>query len=166
MQGGSFFSHFLPFHQMLTGKQRIYNIDGKGDKGMKLKNLKLTLANVAPTTNTKYLSVNSTSVIYERDEENKLTQNICGFAVNCAARKGDELKVKLPVDVRQTIAEINNKLAETDATILVSFEGLDLKAYAMTPNGTLYSGVSAKAQSVKIEKIELEEPELDENIEL
>ena len=124
---------------------------------MKLKNLKLTSANVAPTTNAKAFSVNSTSVIFERDAENKLTQNVAGYAVHVGARHGDELKVKLPVTARQTIADINSKLAQSDCNILVSFEGLTLKAYAMMSNGALNSGVSATAQSVSIEKIEIEE---------
>lgn len=119
---------------------------------MQLKNLKLTLTNVTGTANAKTLPVNATSVIHTRDANGSWSEDISGYALECSAYRGDTLKVKLPLDVKEHIDELN-KLLENDMLVEVSFVGLKLIPYAMkSQNGNILSGVSAKATDFVIAK--------------
>ena len=62
---------------------------------MKLKNVRMTMANVARTTNAKSMEVISTSVIQKRNDSNTgFTDEIEGYAVDCSAYRGDTLKLE------------------------------------------------------------------------
>lgn len=130
---------------------------------MKLKNVRMTMANVARTTNAKSMEVISTSVIQKRNDSNTgFTNEIEGYAVDCSAYRGDTLKVKFPVTVEAKINKLK-KLLYDDVTVEISFTGLKLTPYAMLgKDGSLISGVSAKADDFEIVKeITNEFPELD-----
>lgn len=132
---------------------------------MKLKNIRITMANVARTTNAKSMEVIATSVIQKRNESNTgFTNEIEGYAVDCSAYRGDTLKVKFPVTVEAKINKLK-KLLYNDATVEISFTGLKLTPYAMLgKDGSLISGVSAKADDFEIIKATpIEYPELDWN---
>lgn len=120
---------------------------------MKLKNLRLTLSNVARTTSSKSMEVISTSPIQKRNDSNTgYVDEIIGYAVDCCAYRGDTLKVKFPVTVADKISELN-ALLEQDMTVEISFTGLKLTPYAMKVNGdSILSGVSAKADDFTITK--------------
>lgn len=130
---------------------------------MKLRNVRLTMANVARTTNAKSMEVIATSVIQKRNESNTgFTDEIEGYAVDCSAYRGDTLKVKFPVAVEAKINKLK-KLLYDDITVEISFTGLKLIPYAMlAKDGSLISGVSAKADDFEIVKeISNDFPELD-----
>lgn len=117
---------------------------------MKLRNVRLTLANVARTTNEKSLSVNSVSNIYKMDEHGKRTDIITGYKVTCSAYRGDELAVKFPAELKEKIDALKAEL-ENDVEIKISFSGLKLTPYALKANnGDVLSGVSAKADDFEI----------------
>lgn len=129
---------------------------------MKLKNLRLTLANVARTTNTKTLPVNETGTIREKNEDGSYSGTIKQYTVDCATRNGDNLKVKFGTDVAGKIAELD-RLLENDVEVEISFSGLKLTPYALKSNdGSILSGVSAKADDFEIHKAS----EYDELIDL
>lgn len=118
---------------------------------MKLKNVRLVLGNVARTTNAKTLPVNSVGTIYEMDENSKPTEKITGYTVTCSAYRGDELKIKFPLEVASKIDELKKQL-ENDVEIEISFSKLKLTPYALkTKSGDVISGVSAKADDFTIE---------------
>lgn len=118
---------------------------------MKLKNVRLVLGNVARTTNAKTLPVNSVGTIYEMDENSKSTEKITGYTVTCSAYRGDELKIKFPLEVASKIDELKKQL-ENDVEIEISFSKLKLTPYALkTKSGDVISGVSAKADDFTIE---------------
>ena len=130
---------------------------------MKLRNIRLTMGNIARTTNAKSMEVIATSVIQKRNDSNTgFTDEIEGYAVDCSAYRGDTLKVKFPVTVEAKINKLK-KLLYDDVTVEISFSGLKLTPYAMLgKDGTLISGVSAKADDFEIVKeISNELPELD-----
>lgn len=119
---------------------------------MKLKNVRLTLANVARTTNAKTMPVNGTGTVKERNEDGSLSDRIIQYTVDCSGYRGDTLKVKFDTNVADKIAELN-KLLENDMNVEISFTGLKLTPYALKANdGTILSGVSAKATDFTIEK--------------
>lgn len=121
------------------------------------------MGNVARTTNSKSMEVIATSVIQKRNDSNTgFTDEIEGYAVDCSAYRGDTLKVKFPVTVEAKINKLK-KLLYDDVTVEISFSGLKLTPYAMLgKDGTLISGVSAKADDFEIVKeISNELPELD-----
>ena len=82
--------------------------------------------------------------------------------MDCSAYRGDTLKVKFPVTVESKINKLK-KLLYDDVTVEISFSGLKLTPYAMiAKDGSLISGVSAKADDFEIVKeITNEFPELD-----
>ena len=103
---------------------------------MKLKNIRLTLANVNTTTNRKDMEAVETSINRVRLDDGTLGKDVESYSVHCLAYRGDILKVK----------QLNEALGD-DVTVNVTFTGLKLKAYAMKGNGdyAVNSGVSAKA---------------------
>lgn len=129
---------------------------------MRLKNLRLSLANVARTTNAKTMSVNEVGEIHATDKETgKPLDEITGYTITCSAYRGDELKVKFPPTVKQKWEQLKAEL-ENDVTIDISFDNLKLTAYAMkSDSGNILSGVSAKADDFTIESSTAEELEID-----
>lgn len=118
---------------------------------MKLKNVRLVLGNVARTTNAKTLPVNSVGTIYKMDDNGKPTEEIIGYTITCSAYRGDELKVKFPIEVADKFNELKKQL-ENDVEIEISFTKLKLIPYALkTQSGEVLSGVSAKAEDFTIE---------------
>ena len=130
---------------------------------MKLRNVRLTLANVARTTNSKAMEVTNVGTIKTRQEDGTYSNEISNYTVDCAAYRGDVLKVKFPLDVAEKIAKLKNHL-ENDELVEISFKGLKLTPYAMKANdGSVLSGVSAKADDFEIH---VKEWDIDEDIEL
>lgn len=119
---------------------------------MKLRNVRLTLANIAPTTNAKSLVVNEVAEIKERGEDGKpIPDKTIGYSCTCMARR-DSITVKLPLDVKEEWERLK-ELLENDALVEISFTDLKLTPFALvSSSGQLLSGVSAKAKSFQIVK--------------
>lgn len=113
---------------------------------MKLKNLRLTLANVNTTTNKRDMEVVETSVNRVRQEDGTLCRDVDSYSLHCIAYRGDILKVKVPKELAEKVTKLTDALSD-DVTVNVTFTGLKLKAYAMKGNGEsgVISGVSAHA---------------------
>lgn len=113
---------------------------------MKLKNLRLTLANVNTTTNKRDMEVVETSVNRVRQEDGTLGRDVDSYSLHCLAYRGDILKVKVPKELAEKVTRLTDALSD-DVTVNVTFTGLKLKAYAMKGNGEsgVISGVSAHA---------------------
>lgn len=113
---------------------------------MKLKNLRLTLANVNTTTNKRDMEVVETSVNRVRQEDGTLGRDVDSYSLHCIAYRGDILKVKVPKELAEKVTKLTDALSD-DVTVNVTFTGLKLKAYAMKGNGEsgVISGVSAHA---------------------
>ena len=119
---------------------------------MKLKNLKVTLANIARTTNTRTLDVISVGKIHKRDEDGKITKEIENLFIDCACRGGDSIKIKFPTSVEAKVTDLA-KMLEDDVTVSISFTGLKLTPYALKKaDGSIISGVSGKAEDFAIEQ--------------
>ena len=128
---------------------------------MKIRNIRLTLANVARTTNAKTMEAISVGTIRPRLENGTFSSEITNYTVDCAANRGDVLKVKFPVELADKIETLKNHL-ENDELVEISFKGLKLTPYAMKANdGSVLSGVSAKADDFEIHVKELD---IDEDI--
>lgn len=131
---------------------------------MKLRNVRLMLANVARTTNSKSMPVNSVGVIYSQDANGNRTDEVIGYTITCAAYRGDELKIKFPITVADKISDLRNQL-ENDVEIEIGFTNLKLTPYALKTNsGDVLSGVSAKADDFEIVSSKLDEFLLDDDI--
>lgn len=112
---------------------------------MKLKNIRLTLANVNTTTNRKDMEVVETSINRERLQDGTMGRDIESYSLHCTAYKGDILKVKVPKELADKVTKLSQALSD-DVTVLVTFTGLKLKAYAMkASDGSIISGVSGRA---------------------
>lgn len=130
---------------------------------MNLRNIRLTLANVARTTNSKTMDVINVGTTRVRLEDGSYSDEISNYTVTCAGYRGDSLKIKFPVTVAEKIETLKNHLYN-DELVEISFSGLKLTAYAMKANdGSILSGVSAKADDFEIHVKELD---IDEYIEL
>ncbi len=121
---------------------------------MKLRNLRLTLANIASNTSARSLPVNELGVIKERGEDGKpIPDRIIGYSVTCAARR-DTITIKFSSTVKEEWEKLK-ELIDNDIYTEISFEGLVLTAYSLkSASGDIVSGVSAKAQSFRIVKNE------------
>lgn len=118
---------------------------------MKLKSLSLTLANVARTSNARTLEAVNAGTQKKRDETKKLTEDIDFAYVECAARRGDILKIKFPAELAEKVLDLNRQL-DRDEIISISFQNLKLVPYALkAQDGSVLSGVSAKADDFTIE---------------
>ena len=131
---------------------------------MKLRNIRLTLANVAKTPNSKIMEVIGTGIIRERLVDGTYSDKVIGYTLECSANKGDTLKVKFPANTKEKIEKITT-LLQDDMLVEVSFVNLKLTPYAMlTKEGGVLSGVSAKADdfeyTVKEDEIFLDEIQL------
>lgn len=116
-----------------------------------LRNLRLNLSNVAPTTNAKGLAVNSVREVYETDADGNRTGIVKEYVLECAGYRGAVLPVKFPTSIKEKFQEIKKSLDTSDVMITVSFTNLKLTPYALlTKQGTVLSGVSAKADDFNI----------------
>ena len=119
---------------------------------MNLKNLKLSIVNIALTTNTRTLDVLRTGKIHKRDTNGSITEAVESLYVECACRGGDSIKIKFPTEIESKITDLA-KMLENDVTVSISFTGLKLTPYALKKaDGTILSGVSGKATDFTIEK--------------
>lgn len=128
---------------------------------MKLKNLRLTLANVNTTTNRKDMEVIDTSVNRERLSDRTMGKEIDSFSIHCTTYKGDVLKVKVGKELAGKVTKLSNALQD-DVTVLVTFTGLKLKAYALKGNdGAIISGVSGRADDFDFEVINFDDMDIE-----
>lgn len=119
---------------------------------MKLKNVRLTLANVARTTNSKTIPVNDAGYVNKFDELGKKTDVVDCYFIDCSANKGDVLKVKFPVtpEIAEKIEQLKADL-ENDIDIEISFTNLKLTPFALkADNGSVLSGVAGKADDFTV----------------
>ena len=129
-----------------------------------LRNLHLNLSNVARTTNAKSMPVNGTNEIYERDEDGQKTDKLKNLVIDCAGYRGATLSVKFPVEIKEKFDDLKKQL-ENDVTIEIAFVGLKLTAYSLKANdGTVVSGVSAKADDFTIVKNDADTIDYDDAI--
>lgn len=118
---------------------------------MKLRNVRLTLANIAPTTNAKSLVVNEVAEIKERGADGKATEKTIGYSATCMARR-DTITVKFSLDVKEEWEKLK-RLLENDVLVEISFTDLKLTPFALvSSSGQLVSGIAARAQSFQIVK--------------
>ncbi len=111
---------------------------------MKLKNLRLTLANVNTSTTRKEMEVVEVSTNRVRLDDGTMGRDIDSYAIHCAAHGGDVLKIKTPKELATKVTQLADALGD-DVTVLVTFTGLRLKAFAMKSGDSVISGISAKA---------------------
>lgn len=123
---------------------------------MKLRSLSLTLANVARTSRDNTLEAVNAGIQKKRDENGNFTEEIEFTYIECAVRRGDILKVKFPAELSEKIVSLQHSL-EDDDIFNVSFKNLRIIPYAMKGNdGSVISGVSAKANDFSVESSALD----------
>ena len=124
---------------------------------MKLKNIRLTLGNVNTAPNRKDMTVTDVLINRARNEDGSMGKDIQNYVIACAAYKGDILKVKIGIEHAEKFTKLSNALKD-DATVLVTFSGLKLRAYAMLgDNGQVISGVGASAEDFEFTVKELDD---------
>lgn len=127
---------------------------------MKLRSIALTLANVARTSNARTLEAVNAGIQKKRDGNGTLTGETDFAYIECAARRGDILKIKFPAELSDKVLDLN-RLLERDEILELSFKNLRLTPYALkAQDGSVLSGVSAKADDFTIESSALDEIEL------
>ncbi len=122
---------------------------------MKLRNLNLTIADVARTSRDNTLEAVNAGIQKKRGENGTPTNETDFVYVECAVRRGDILKVKFPPELSGKITDLKGRL-DSDEIINISFTNLRLIPYALAGNnGAIISGVSAKAEDFTIESSSL-----------
>lgn len=129
---------------------------------MFLKNLRLSISNVARTANARTMAVNSVGEIHATDKETgRPLDEIIGYSITCSAYRGDELKVKFPVTVKEKWEQLKTAL-ESDINIEISFISLKLTAFALkTETGNVISGIIGKASDFEIASTSADDLEID-----
>lgn len=126
---------------------------------MKLRNVHLALGNIARTTNSKSLEAIGIKTLRKRNPDGTWSDDLIGYAIDCAVRKGDTQTVKFPLSVADKIAELQNYLND-NVLVNITFIGLKLSLYEMkSSNGEMLAGVSAKADDFEMEVIH---PDIDD----
>lgn len=97
------------------------------------------------------MEVIDTSVNRERLPDGTMGKEIESYSIHCSAYKGDVLKVKVGKEHAGKVTKLISALND-DVTVLVTFTGLKLKAYALKGNeGAIISGVSGRADDFDFE---------------
>lgn len=113
---------------------------------MMLRNIKLSLSNIAENTGDKALVVVGTRNYRKRLDDGSFGRELEYYGIECRARKGDTITVKVPISLAQKVSALNDVVNNSDSTAKVTFSNLMLRVYAMQgEDGKVYSGVSAKA---------------------
>lgn len=130
-----------------------------------LRNLRVGLANVAPTTNAKGLVVNGVREAYETDANGNRTDIVKEYIIDCAGYRGATLPVKFPVSIKDKFLSLKHDLDTSDVMVTISFKNLKLTPFALlTKQNTVLSGVSAKADDFEILSSNADDILLDEDI--
>lgn len=130
-----------------------------------LRNLRVGLANVAPTTNAKGLVVNGVREAYETDANGNRTDIVKEYIIDCAGYRGATLPVKFPVSIKDKFLSLKHDLDTSDVMVTISFNNLKLTPFALlTKQNTVLSGVSAKADDFEILSSNADDILLDEDI--
>lgn len=128
---------------------------------MKLKNVRLTLANVNTSISKKDMEVVETSVNRVRLDDGTMGRDVESYNLHCVAYKGDILKVKVGKELADKVTKLSQALCD-DVTVLVTFTGLKLKAYALkAADGSIISGVSGRADDFDFEVQDSDDLNLD-----
>lgn len=131
------------------------------------KYVRLGLANLAPRKSDKTVDVES---VRERKAIDPTTRKsadtLDGYTLNFFGVSGGVQSVKLPLDVKPVVEQINSAL-QRGAIVRINFGSpstLQAKFYAMMSDGQLIQGITALATTVEI--AEIIEQEDDFEIEL
>lgn len=131
------------------------------------KYVRLGLANLAPRKSDKTVDVESVRERKAIDPTTrKPTDTIEGYTLNFFGVSGGVQSLKLPLDVRPTVEQINSAL-QRGAIVKVNFGSpstLQAKFYAMMSDGQLIQGITASASVVEV--VEIIEQDEDFDIEL
>lgn len=123
----------------------------------------LRLGNLAPHISDKVVDVESVRPRYKIDPDTKKsTGEIDGFNLDFFGVKGGVQTVKLPMDVKDQIAKIDEAL-KTGSIVHVNFgtpSTFKARFYAMLNNGSLIQGITATASTLEI--ISIDTPELED----
>lgn len=132
---------------------------------MEIQNVKINLSNVSDTKDgTLFVNAVAKKTPYKKDEtEAKNKKEIIGYSLFCSARRGDTLKVTLPVQLATKATALGDSIQENDEPIRVRFTNLKLRLYAIQKDdGRSFAGVSATADDFEI----VAEPDDIDTIEL
>lgn len=131
------------------------------------KYVRLGLANLAPRKSDKTVDVES---VRERKAIDPTTRKpsdtLDGYTLNFFGVSGGIQSVKLPIELKPVVEQINNAL-QRGAIVKANFGSpstLQAKFYAMLSDGQLIQGITASATTVEI--VEIIEQEDDFEIEL
>ena len=128
-----------------------------------LRNLRVGLANVAPTTNAKGLVVNGVREAYETDANGNRTDIVKEYIIDCAGYRGATLPVKFPVSIKDKFLSLKHDLDTSDVMVTISFKNLKLTPFALlTKQNTVLSGVSAKADDFDIVSTNTDDFDIDD----
>lgn len=117
---------------------------------MQIENLRITMASVARTPDATDMELNKVGKVYKRDEHNNPTSELDYLYAECAANKGDSLRVKFPKELESKIDELKAFL-DDDVAVNIAFEKLKLKSYKFRrTDGEVLTGVSGKADDFTI----------------
>ena len=116
---------------------------------MKLKNVRVLLSSVNRMASKKSCDVVEVKTNFKRLDDNTLSREPESYSIVCAGNKYDTFAVKVPPTIASKVTKLMEALSK-EQDVEVEFQNLKLSLYAMVNNGTLYSGVSGKADDFTI----------------
>lgn len=116
---------------------------------MKLKNVRVSLSSVNRVASKKTCEVVEVKTNYKRLEDNTFSREPESYSILCAGNKYDTFGVKVLPAIADKVTQISDAL-KMEQDVEVEFQNLRLSLFAMVNNGTLYSGVSGKADDLII----------------
>lgn len=132
---------------------------------MKLRNVRIGLSSVNRVASQKNCEVVEVKTSYKRLDNGSFSKDdVDYFSLVLAGNKYDTFTVKImPAtnSIASKITQVADALAK-EQEVIIEFKNLKLSLYAMLNNGTLYSGVSGKADDFTI--VSTTDPEEDVDI--
>ncbi|MGO5306409.1 hypothetical protein ACTQ1L_05635 [Agathobacter sp. LCP21S3_B2] len=114
------------------------------------------------------LTVSNVSKRYKRDHDTKkVTNELDGYNIDVIAPKSGEVQtVKLPLDVADTVKQVQSAL-DSDMLVKVSFNGtFKGKYYSLLNDGRIKQGITATATELSVITIEAYDDDLDDEVDL
>lgn len=120
----------------------------KGE-AMKLKNVRVNLASVNRVASQKTCEVVEVKTNYKRLDNGTPSREPESYSIVCAGNRYDTFAVKVLPTIASKVTKVSDALKK-EQEVIIEFQNIKLSLYAMVNNGTLYSGVSGKADDFTI----------------
>ncbi|MCM1119579.1 MAG: hypothetical protein NC543_09490 [bacterium] len=127
-----------------------------------IKYWRMPLGCITPKASDRDVEVQSTSIRYKRGEDGKPLAEVEGYNLDFLAIKGCSQTVKLPLTAKKAVEDLQKILSDKQTIARIKLTNPVLRAYSMSRNSELFTGISMSADGFEITSTE--KPEVDTDL--